>query len=419
MLQVTGYRLQVKKEKGQTLLVVLGIIIILLIFIPALVYYVQQEAKWTIKGKRTTTAFHLAEAGIERGYWKLTESDSYWDIITKDEQQIDGYKGDSNSIYSDLAGGKYKINIFKSGVEKVTIRSQGQDDSTQEVRTIEAVYSRKAIDSAIDAESTVEYKPGLKVHWGPVKTYTSIEQAPQQYYPRKFSKGRIVGRDIDPTSPNSDEIEYWAFDDELGQPAEINLAYYIAKATSSSVPPPRKATGVQAANASPSGSGYFTESVKFRQPGAGGGAYTFTSSTSVIFVNGNADMEVNTWLDVEALIVTGNVDFNARSSSYAATIPENASEEYQHPEALATWATFPGNGQPYAVTNCGMHGFLYVGGDLKDAAGGGKIVGVIRVKGELQSNTFTIYFDQNSAERIETQRSSIERDSWREVYLSW
>ena len=44
-----------KKSSGQTLIVVLGILVIFMIFIPALVDLVRQEALWTVKQKKSTS----------------------------------------------------------------------------------------------------------------------------------------------------------------------------------------------------------------------------------------------------------------------------------------------------------------------------------------------------------------------------
>jgi Tfp pilus assembly protein PilX len=68
-------------RKGQTLIVVLGILVIFMIFIPAIVYMTRQEALWTVKQKRTTAAFHAAEAGIDRAMWKLRENSTNWESV--------------------------------------------------------------------------------------------------------------------------------------------------------------------------------------------------------------------------------------------------------------------------------------------------------------------------------------------------
>jgi len=415
-----------KNEKGQVVIIILGVMILFLIFIPALVYYVQQEAKWTEKQRMTNIAFHLAEAGLDRGYWKLVERSENWDTIINGGNIL-GYDG--NTTYRDIPStstplGEYKISITSYTANEVLIRAWGRDASNREVRCIEAIFTRTPKEASMHVGGELEYKPNLEVHWGPVVCYTEIDQSPSDYWPRKYSRGKIEGRECDPGLPNpdTDNLEYWAYDDSLGIPAEVDLSTsgtYALLAKSSVVPSVRKKTGVTAATSDPPGSGYFTESVRFRKPGADGGDYSFTSSTSVIFVNGSAILEAGTWLNVRALIVTGDVDFNAKSTNYTTVIPVGASEEYKHPNATATWATFPGEGQPYTVTGCGMVGFLYVGGNLKTGAGGAKMVGAINVKGETSINTFTVYYSTTIASQIRYSWVPIRRKSWKEVKLDW
>ena len=100
-----------KKAPGQILVIVLLGLVVLTILVPALVYYVQNEAKWTIKERKKTTAFHLAEAGIDRGIWKVKESTSTFTLASTGVA-INGYKFDNE--YSDINGGLYRI-TFSSG----------------------------------------------------------------------------------------------------------------------------------------------------------------------------------------------------------------------------------------------------------------------------------------------------------------
>ncbi|MFA5858540.1 MAG: hypothetical protein WC955_05695 [Elusimicrobiota bacterium] len=423
--------LKLNDESGQVILLVIVIMMVFILGMELLVNLVSQETKTSVKTKRTTTAFHLAEAGLDRGVWKMQESSSVWDDIVTGTK-IEGYRGYTSESYKeyDSAGklmGEYAIDIASTSQSNVVrVFSKAKDASSYEVRAIEAYYRKQVIVGPIDVDSTIEYKPNLTVHWGPVVTYGSIEMSPTKYYPRKISKGRIVGRDVDQSSPNTDDLEYWAYED-LGNPPRVDLAYYKTLAIASQVLPMRKGSGSGAATAFPSGSGYFRAAdnpngYEFRAP-TGSGNYTFENSTSVIYVEGNASLPSGKcWLDVAALIVTGDCDFNADFQTYGATIPVGAQNEYLHPSAQGFWTTnfAPiGEGGIYSISSCGMHGFLYVGGKMSNAGANAIIVGAIKVIGQVTLNTMTVYYDSTVTSEIHLTSSNAQRISWNEVVTSW
>ncbi|MHB9155152.1 MAG: hypothetical protein ACYC5N_05585 [Endomicrobiales bacterium] len=416
------------KNKGQTLIVILGILVIFMIFIPLLVSMVQHEAKWTVKQKKATAAFHAAEAGVGRALWKIKENTSNWATVT-DGGSLAGYAG--TTVYDLYAGsntsklsGQYKVSITNTANPgEVLIRSTGRDPGNSEVRGIEVVLAKNSINASMDVNSGISWKPNLVVHWGPVVTYTSIDQAPSQWYPRKFSKGQIAGRDTDPTSTNSDGKEYWAFED-LTTPPQVDIAYYKDLAKKSLVPATvggtkkiKKATGSSAAVADPPGSGYFTSDngSKIRFDG-----YDFRSSTSVIYCETGLDFDNSTFLDVQAAIAETDVDFNADNTVYVASVPVNASVEYVKQKEENPGYTYPGEGSAtYSVPGCGMHGFLYCGGVLNNAGGGASMTGVIKVIGNVSVNTMTVYYDASVASSVRLTDSSFRQLSWREIKAAW
>ena len=96
-------------RRGQmALTMVLSVLLLLLIAIPMMDTYVKNEAKWSVKERKSTLAFHLAEAGLDRGYWKLIERSTNWGLITT-SGTISGYANDK--IYTDIQGGSYKITL--------------------------------------------------------------------------------------------------------------------------------------------------------------------------------------------------------------------------------------------------------------------------------------------------------------------
>lgn len=436
-------------ESGQVLVGVIAILLVIAVFMPMVVEYVRHEARWATKQKRTTSAFHLAEAGLDRGYWKLTETDQNW-TDAKEGTVITGYNDDVE--YTDVEGGRYKIR-FSTGPQsgEVTVRAKGRDTSTNEMRVIEAVYTKAAINAGLQVEGGMDYRPNMKVHWGPVVNFTSINQSPSDYYPRKYSKGQIVGRDTVNNSVNTDNVEYWAFNTDLGDPPQVDLDYYKAKAKASRVlvdngigQITRNAGGTTLAVASPTGSGYFITSengnvgLKFDDASGNNApnAYYFQNSTSVIYIDGSAGqitkMMSKSFLNLEALIVAGHsLDCNADDfDNFGATIPLKANEEYLDNthgpttpltywtnEFSAIWNT--ADRCCYDLDNMAGRGFFYVGEDMSNAGGGTIFVGVVDVIGTITMNTVTIYYDSAVASGIKLKAGTPRRISWKEVKTSW
>lgn len=210
------------KIEGQVLLI--GIILVLLllsIFVPGLMRHAARESKQTIKNSRVTRAFNLAEAGIDRGIWKVKEDPQNWEDAQAGVA-LANFCGDASSVYSDV-GGEYRIKIGPGPTAgQISIVSVGRDLSTNEVRAVEAVYTR-GLNHAVISVGNFQYLPDFHVHWGPVTSYGSLfvstgtSPTPHPaafantYYPRKYAKLGITNRDSNPTPPNSDSTEYWAY----------------------------------------------------------------------------------------------------------------------------------------------------------------------------------------------------------------
>ncbi|MEI6845911.1 MAG: hypothetical protein WCK36_02550, partial [Candidatus Firestonebacteria bacterium] len=83
----------IKTKKGNILVTVLLIIAAFGIMIPAIIVFVKNEANWSVKERKQTEAFHLAEAGNDRGDWKLSETPANWATITSGSSIV-GYAND-------------------------------------------------------------------------------------------------------------------------------------------------------------------------------------------------------------------------------------------------------------------------------------------------------------------------------------
>lgn len=414
-----------KTQRGQIIIVILILAVVIGIIIPYLVYLVRHESKWTVMETKSTRAFHLAEAGQDRGIYKLRESSTLWDMVAAG-QPIGGYDG--NTIYSDISGGEYKI-IITSGPNQgeVTITAKGRDKARGFVRSVVGIYSKRQITTAVQVDEAIEYKPNMIVHWGPVVSFTNMDLEGNQatiYYPRKFSMSAIENRDENPSEPNSDGFEYWAYE-ELENSPEVDLQYYKQQAINSVVPEPKK-TGDQSTEYE--GTGYFDGGGEVEFSKEGGVDYIFDNSSATIYIEGNCKIKDGAFLRCNLLILDGSIHVHGNGINHTVTIPTGASNEYKHTNAwVSVWQTLfddPGNpddgeGSNYVISDCAFHGFLYVHGNFHCSGGVNSIVGVIKVKGDMKVNTMTIYYDPVIAEDIKLLSSQIERSSWLEVVLSW
>ena len=62
------------QKRGQVLVGALLLMLLLLAIVPAVVQWVQTEARTSVKNQKSTTALNLAEAAVNRGYWKAKSS---------------------------------------------------------------------------------------------------------------------------------------------------------------------------------------------------------------------------------------------------------------------------------------------------------------------------------------------------------
>jgi hypothetical protein len=413
-------------QSGYILATSILVLAILAILIPSLVYLSQKDAKDSVGVVKKTTAFQVAEAGQDRGIWKLRESDTIWTNAIG-TVTLAGYNDDV--VYTDVVGGTYKIKFTPGpATGQVTVLSKGRANGNTDVRAISAVYSKGTVVGALSVVGGLNWKPNLHVEWGPVVSYSSISSTPADRYPRKYSAGGISGYDTNPAAPNGampgdnwssyDYASYY----NLGTAPTVKLDDYRALAKASCVPPLRAATGGGSANhlVTTCDTGYYTANAKIDV--TGGGDYSFTCSTCVIFIEGDVSSFPNdAWLNIRALLATGDVDFNAKNTTYLANIPANAQDEYKYSPTATDYWTSKGwtNGGTYSISNCGMHGFLYVGGDLQNAGGNTILVGALYVAGALSVNTTTVYYDGSVANNIILQNGTISRVSWDEVRTSW
>ncbi len=242
----------INNKKGNVLPIVIAIMLLLVIIVPTIIEWSQQQTKTSIKIQAKKIATNLAEAGIARAVWKINTSPSTWDEILKGNT-IDGYNFDV--IYDDIEGGFYRIKL-SSGPEfrNLTVISEGKDKKTSEVIAIKAVFKNQTIPGSIISKGNIYLGNAFECHWGPIMAHGNINITDaviaRKYYPRKFARGVVSSvpsypRDINGLDPpNTDNLEWWSDYPvadlpilnfaELRSSAAVNVATYLEKVSEDS-----------------------------------------------------------------------------------------------------------------------------------------------------------------------------------------
>lgn len=437
------------------MVVFLGILILVVVVLPLIIQLLQNESKQAVQRQRSTVAFQLAEAAVAKGVSKITETrKNYMDAIAG--IPLSDYNDDRE--YTDVPGGKYKVKITSgSAPGTLCIVGKGMDDSSREVRVIAAEYSGNDPDAPAIIFNQGQFGGGgdeIIGEWGSVKSYNNLEYLKEYVFPRLYSAGSIEDRDGDPTSPNTDNVHYWAYQTDMGSPPVADLAYYKQKAMDSIVPSSSTTGEIRLVDGSPvvrnpPNSGYFLSSLnpgknvyfdkQSALPEGWGNFYDYRSSTSVIYldyVGGSSYYHIReVFFDIEALVVP-NVGLTIHGSStpyhvFGATIPETAPFQYQSsvpihvgfPSGQTVWSTTYQAifSQPthccYGITNLQLHGYFY---GRMPSVSRVKILGVAHflTQGNF-SNKCKVYFDPAVLENVAWAKVPIYQISWKETSHSW
>jgi len=206
-------------RKGFLLVGVMIIFLLLLLIVPVMVKFVQYDTKISVKDQKSTIAFSLAEAAVDRGYWKVKNSTTtFAQVMTGGT--LPGYHFDT--AYTEISGGSYRINITSGPLaDQITVYGEGRDSFKKEFRAIKAVYNNSSVPGAILSGGKLTADAGSTVHWGPIMAKGDITVSTgtdhsgnnlRTYYPRKLSQGTV--RPLDPTGdtnpPNTDNLEWWS-----------------------------------------------------------------------------------------------------------------------------------------------------------------------------------------------------------------
>ena len=436
-------------KRGQVLVGIIMLLLVITTLLPVLIYYSQTEAKWSVKASRATHAFHLAEAGIEKAVFAISISTANWQTL-KNGGRLDHYHFDTP--YTDIAGGTYTIDIT-SGPQnlQVTVLSIGRDSTTQEVRAIKAIYtSGIGVNAGIYA-SGITIGGGPIVEWGPMMSLANIALSGSSDVcsPQKYAVGTITGMSAachanapgsnygGTSPPCTDNAEWWVYNCSPGVPPSvgINVGLYTQLAQAASCP-----TATYPAGASPAQSCYWPVG---QNPTFNG---IIDTSSRTYYVEGDLTLRNGyTWGDI---IVNGNLTLSGSGAGPVMTITPPATA-WQHYKKIDTAAVgeYPGdNGYqsvvnsftfnvsggktpaqcPHAACQTGTknalaaRGFVYVGGTIT-GAGGSDVYGVLyspnSVSG-LSGNT-GLWYDPDVGSGINLASSAPTRVSWQEILSPW
>lgn len=412
-------------NKGQTLIIMILLLLVVGLMLPMGTFLGRHEAKQAVGEKKATEAFHVAEAGMDRAQWKFDESQANWTNCS-----TAGTLPDANFngvfVFTDVAQGEYKVKASSGpNAGNVTVWVVGKDKSGAGVRGMKAVYSRQgANEKAIDADGNIDVSGNFEIHWGPAKSRGNLDLSgtgAQRYYPRKYATGNLTGtggfpRDTNSgTPPNTDNVEWWSHYDLPEANPTLSTYETRAKAYISTVPVPGSGGTAHTAGCLPNANGgYHPHNMTFN--GYNGPMTAPSGSTPTFYCTGNMDIK-NCYIKAD-VITTGNVDFSGSGSGVATvTIPPLASKEYQHPDGLAVWtANGWTDGGSYAITNLTLHGLLFASGNISAAGGTNRVYGVVMTNGNasnLNGNVILYYSDTvNSA--LEAADLKWVRQSWEE-----
>ncbi|OGR57535.1 MAG: hypothetical protein A2X36_02735 [Elusimicrobia bacterium GWA2_69_24] len=421
-------------KSGQILVAVMLLLVIMATLVPVLVLFTQRESKWTAKQDQSTSAFHMAEAGIEKGYRAVSRSTTTWFDLVTYGTPIDRFHFDY--VFDDIDGGYYTVSVA-SGPEKneITIIGVGKDMKSKEVRAIRAVYTRNILgDVAIQAMAGVTVAGGVDVEWGAIVGPEYIDTGDRTY--PQFYSATTLSVDSNPDPENCDQpncCQWFSFNADVPPDPGIDLNLYRSSAQALTA----------AANGCPpggkDGTCYFNTAVNWDSLDYTAGGTVFIENNLTV---GSPGLDM-----IGTLIVTGNMTSTSGGwgkGSVDMVMPQTAWKQYCNDwthytsvfgtdEGTAP-AIFPGLNSDYLSTEgwtynptgakCAVQGFLYVGGNFTTSGGGGnaEIYGSLFVKGAVTidaSSSVTVFYNKEAAEAVRTTKLVLTRKSWQAEVRSW
>jgi len=463
------------ENKGQVILIVFAILFFLLVIIPGFIIWIQNEVKWSVKQKKSTTAFNLAEAGIDRGVWKIKSSTATWDQAAKGIV-IQGYNFDV--IYDDISGGYYRIKFSSGPLSKqVTIISEGKDASSKETRAIKAIYQNQVIPGSVISRGVITWANAFECHWGPIMAHGNINitdaVAAKKYYPRKYSRQVVSSvpsypRDTNGLNPpNTDGVEWWSDYPVPDLPVLDFAALRSSAAATTTISLP--STGTWTVNTlnvygcskmtnytGPKWWYNYATKTNYSTCNLGGNNHNglphfqnparhpLALKNRTWYWDGDVIWTGDVGADGSAMrgtvIIRGNfTNYCGDNLSFQGDVPSNAWEEYQKIDTAST-NQYPADngyhtnrqtfnfgsetwtdGPSASNTDVGLDGFLYVGGNF-DMERAMDYYGAVWVVGNVSRATgmseYSIVFFKDSLD-LPALNVVLVRKSWSEIVSTW
>jgi len=410
-----------KNNKGQALVLAILLLALIAIIVPLILFFSQHDQTLSQKHAKSTTAFHLAEAGIEKAYLQIISDSATWKAL-QDGTPITGYHYDR--AYDDLSGGRYSV-LMTSGTSADTavVISVGMDSTSKEVRTIKAEYAKVGMGStAIYSKGNVDITgSNVQVELGAVISPNAVITNGRTY-PQFWSASSIDADTNGATPPNCDSpncIQWHSYQTSIPPSPDIDLDYYKNRAIASGTyfSPSYSATDLK---------NYFSGEL------SGGKTYYVDQSltlknqthiTGDLLVIGTLTTRSGAWSgtdETNSLPRTAWKQYGGNWSYYRSTYDSSAPAAF--PGLNSTYLSAAG--KTYAAGKVLVHGFLYVSGNLSSDAGGGNgsVVGAMFVGGAstMGSNSnCKVYYDEAVASNIMTKTLILVRVSWQEIRSTW
>ncbi|MEK7859309.1 MAG: hypothetical protein AAB320_09240 [Elusimicrobiota bacterium] len=421
-------------SRGQVLAIVIILLLVVTTLVPVMVMYAQREAVWTAKQSANTSAFHLAEAGIEKGYLAISLSTKTW-VDLQNGTALTNYQ--FNTSFSDLNGGTYAISITSGPLtQQATIISVGRDQHRRETRAVRAVYTNSPLGGvAIFAGAGAQIGGGVNVEWGAVVSPGTVD-ADGRDYPQFWSASQITGFDTNSDPANCDEpncCQWHSFSPNIPPNPTIDLTFYKSSAAATTGCP---GTGADIDGNPLAGSCYYTS------------GQSWTSETLIgktIYIEGDLSLNSPGMDIVGNLIVKGNLNLPVGAwgkGTHTMFVPQDAWKQYCQDDAWdhyhddfdpASPATFPGKNATYlsaanltaSSNKLAVSGMLYVQGNFNNGGGGGgqsDLYGVLYSVGsttQTAASGVTFYYSANAAKNIQTTKIMLNRESWQDSLYGW
>lgn len=456
-----------KNRKGFMLPTVILLFALLMIIVPLMVKWVQDDTKLSVKDQKAGAAFNLAEAALDRGYWRIKSSTATWASVAMGTA-LAGYNFDIT--YKDVPGGTYRISAASGPLAaQVTIVGEGRDLNNKEVRAVKAVFENASLPGPMLASGTMQYAGAFEAHWGPVMAQNNIVvsgNAATEHFPRKYSKQVVSGgaganaRDTNGLNPPNTDNEEWWSDYAVPELPVLDFAALRSSAAANGTLNYYNVNASSTGHITPSG---FTCTVKCLKPtGSWSGSPTHKYHFASPECHPNAKQNLiwywdnDLWLTGNktaypkiamkgTFIVRGNL-YIASGDNYSiagATVPSGAWKEYTRLQTTgrdtATTNQYPADtgyqssastfnlgsqtwtgGPPSGNTDVGIWGFIYAGGNFTIIQGAlADFYGVLWVVGNVvNENTgerSLVFYDKNLSANLPMLNVVLTRLSWQET----